>query len=87
MRRKVLAKLAYGRRMKVKPLVPPKEGDFFTVKYEIPEQMTKGKKRVAVSFDVPRRRRMVEVGETTVDRKHARRMMPRLFGLKMLEKK
>jgi hypothetical protein len=72
--------------LKVSPLKPPAEGGFYSVKYDIPQELTKGKKRICVQFDA-RPLRDVAVGATTVERSRGRRITPRLFGLKMIEKK
>jgi len=57
-----------------------KHGDgFYTVDYELPFEMTKGKERIGIQYKVPSRRRDVAIGQTTVEKELSKFETPRLF--------
>lgn len=53
--------------------------EFYTVDYELPFEMTKGKERIGIQFKVQMRRRDVSVGQTTVEKEVSRYETPKLF--------
>ena len=53
--------------------------EFYTVDYEVPFEMTKGKERVGVQFKVQMRKRDVAVGQTTLEKEVSKFETPRLF--------
>jgi hypothetical protein len=57
-----------------------KNGDeFFTVDYELPFEMTKGKERIGIQFKVPEKKKEVSVGQTTVEKTFSIYETPKLF--------
>ena len=57
-----------------------KHGDeFYTVDYELPFDMTKGKDRIGIQFKVPSRKRDVNIGQTTVDKVLSNYETPKFF--------
>jgi len=59
------------------------ENDFFQVEYDLPIELTKGKKRISICYAVPHQREM-EVGETTVEKKEFKYITPKLFGAEVV---
>lgn len=53
--------------------------EFYTVDYELPFEMTKGKERIGVQFKVPSKRRDVNIGQTTLEKEVSRYETPKLF--------
>jgi hypothetical protein len=64
---------------------PAAGSDFYTAKYEIPEEMTRGKNIVCIQFTASQPKE-VAVGETTVEKPRMRRITPRVFGLSIIER-
>ena len=57
-----------------------KHGDeFYTVDYELPFDMTKGKERIGIQFKVLEKRSDVSVGQTTVSKETSKYETPKLF--------
>lgn len=53
--------------------------EFFTVDYELPFEMTKGKERVGIQFKVPEKKKDVSIGNTTVEKSFSKYETPKLF--------
>ena len=53
--------------------------EFFTVDYDLPFEMTKGKERIGIQFKVPEKKKDVSVGQTTVEKTVSKYETPKLF--------
>lgn len=76
----------FGMMIDGKPMevsAPAPHDGFFTESYTLPEALTKGKRRIAVRFFVPRKRE-VSVGNTTKEQTY-RYMTPRIYGAEIAE--
>ncbi len=59
--------------------------DFFQFEYDLPFNLTKGKKRIAIGYAVPQQKE-VEIGATTVEKTKFNYITPKLFGAEILIK-
>jgi len=69
------------------PKVAKHGNEFYTMDYELPYELTKGKERIGIQFKVPSRRRDVNVGQTTVEKELSKYETPKLFECETLIKK
>jgi DUF1680 family protein len=53
--------------------------EFYTVDYELPYEMTKGKERIGIQYKVEMRKRDVSVGQTTIEKELSKYETPKLF--------
>lgn len=74
-----------GKEFPIPAITQKNENGFFYCEYDLPPELTKGKKRVAICYAVPHKRD-VEVGATTVEKKEFKYMTPKLFEAEIVLK-
>lgn len=53
--------------------------EFYTIDYELPFDMTKGKERIGIQFKVLEKKKDVAIGQTTIDKDVSKYETPKLF--------